>query len=41
MQGSGKGTYARKWFGDNIRNKYSEYYDEFVDQIYMVQFSGD
>jgi hypothetical protein len=36
-----KGAYARKWFGDNIRDESSEYYDEFVDQIFYVQFPGD
>ncbi len=35
-----KGAYARKWFGDTIRDESSEYYNEFVGQIYSVQFSG-
>jgi hypothetical protein len=35
-----KGAYARKWFGDNVRDESSEFYNEFVGQTYSVQFPG-
>ena len=30
-----KGAYARKWFGDNVSDEDSEFYDEFVNDIIM------
>jgi hypothetical protein len=36
-----KGAFARKWYGDNIKNEDSEYYDEFDGQIHTLKFTGN
>ena len=35
-----KGAYARKWFGDNVKEAESPFHNEFVGQIYSFQFPG-
>ena len=36
-----RGAFARKWYGDNIRDEASEYYNEFVGHIHSLQFPGN
>ena len=35
-----KGAYARKWFGDNVKDEGSPFHNEFVGQIQSFQFPG-
>jgi hypothetical protein len=35
-----KGAYARKWFGEHVKDEYSDYRSEFHGHIYSLQFPG-